>query len=93
MKEREMGDQPLVVGSIVQLNNVPVSRPSLVEIIRSKPAEIMPKPVDMHFNYMVDLWQVDFFGDNKSMVFTTRVDKLWVRVWTRVFFRSKWTRL
>ena len=90
-----MADQPLVIGSIVplDLNNIPrKSFPKTFEI-RGKQPELMPNPMDMHFNYMTDIWRVDFFGDNRSMGFTTRLDKLWVRIWTRFFFRSRWTRL
>lgn len=80
-----------VVGNVTDLSN------SKYTLLNSKETEHfvfkMPMPVDMCSDYLVDGWRVDLFGDNKSIVFTTRVDKFWVRVWSRFFFGSRWSRI
>lgn len=75
----------LVVGSIRQLTTQQDPR-KLYPTIQMEPRlPEIPPPV-------VYVWSVDFFGDGKSLVFPTNVDKRWVRFWTRVFFRTRWSR-
>lgn len=83
-----MAEKDWVMGSITELRTNH-RNPTTTELTRFE----SPRP-DMHFIVPPEyVWRVDLFGDNMSMCFNTTVDKVWVRVWTRFFFGTKWTKL
>lgn len=83
-----MAEKDWVIGSITELRTHQ-RNPTTTDLTRV----VLPKP-DMRFIVPPEyVWQVDLFGDRMSFCFNTTVDKFWVRVWTRFFFGTKWTRI